>query len=411
MTINENHYQQGKVWESATVRMFQITRSVSRWFPRSHSDTLVFLNTHYTRSGQGKVIEIEKPLLEQHGYSSTQVAHSIDRELSHLPLEIHPQSSPAWIGYFHREQPRAVIAHDLSRAQIYASLCRVPWIQVLRNCPAWIPPARVQVTRQFLQNADDIWVVSHTVRDYMEQVFQVEPERMRVIPGPIQVHPWQNSLEKRALVREQYEIPRDTRLLLYAGRMIPEKCILELVKAYDLLQRRHYEIRLVLIGSGDPAYEQKINDLINMKSLQYRVYRVPWTTNLASWYSASDLFVLPSMLEGSSLTAGEALVSGLPCVLTRTGDAEELSAITGAVVLFKPSQGTSLDIHPGNYHDLMNRPSPDYPEEIAQAIEQALMDYPRLIRNALANKRALTRLRAPEQIVGEMVKALRAVKS
>lgn len=59
----------------------------------------------------------------------------------------------------------------------------------------------------------------------------------------------------------------------------------------------------------------------------------------------------------------------------------------------------------------MNRPSPDYPEEIAQAIEQALMDYPRLIRNALANKRALTRLRAPEQIVGEMVKALRAVKS
>ena len=119
-------------------------------------------------------------------------------------------------------------------------VCAGYQIQVLRNCPA-DSARRVQVTRQFLQNADDIWVVSHTVRDYMEQVFQVEPERMRVIRVRFR-YILAKLAGKTCLVRSSMRF-RDTAASL-CRTDDSEKCILELVKAYDLLQRRHYEIRL-----------------------------------------------------------------------------------------------------------------------------------------------------------------------
>ena len=45
---------------------------------------------------------------------------------------------------------------------------------------------------------------------------------------------------------------------------------------------------------------------------------------LKSWYAQADIFILPSMNEGMSNAMLEALASGLPLLVTRTGGADEV---------------------------------------------------------------------------------------
>jgi alpha-1,6-mannosyltransferase len=103
------------------------------------------------------------------------------------------------------------------------------------------------------------------------------------------------------------------RLLLYVGRLAPEKNTATLFEAFSILaKRRPGEFELLVIGDG-PQREQ----LNRLKAETHSVNWIQYCTDpleLARYYRAADLFVHPGVQETFGLVAVESQACGTPVV-------------------------------------------------------------------------------------------------
>ena len=113
--------------------------------------------------------------------------------------------------------------------------------------------------------------------------------------------------------RNSLGIAPDAMLLLYVGRLAPEKNTAALFKAFEILaKQRPGEFHLLVIGDG-PQREQ-------LRRLEAQVENVHWiqyctdSLELARFYRAADAFVHPGTQETFGLVALESQACGTPVV-------------------------------------------------------------------------------------------------
>jgi glycosyltransferase involved in cell wall biosynthesis len=109
----------------------------------------------------------------------------------------------------------------------------------------------------------------------------------------------------RARARAELGITPDARVVLYVGRLDREKGTRLLAEAWP--QVRTPDATLIVAGDGPER------DLLVGADLRGTV------TNVATYYAAADVFVLPSESEGISNALLEAMASGLPTIATDVG--------------------------------------------------------------------------------------------
>lgn len=113
-------------------------------------------------------------------------------------------------------------------------------------------------------------------------------------------------------VRAEFGIPREQTLLLYVGRLAPEKNTHTLFAAFRRLARRYPE-RFHLLVAGDGLQRGLLQEL------QAQTQGVTWcpraeTAQLAALYRAADLFVHPGVQETFGLVTLEAQACGTPVI-------------------------------------------------------------------------------------------------
>jgi glycosyltransferase involved in cell wall biosynthesis len=131
------------------------------------------------------------------------------------------------------------------------------------------------------------------------------PHKTLFLPNPVDRSVFgPPSPQQRRAARQRLGWADDRRKVLFVGRLIPDKGVPLLLQATD----PSYD--LVFCGPGDPA--------ILGAPLPPRVEYLPPRpqAELVSVYHAADLLVLPSRREGFPLVVQEALVCGLPVVLS-----------------------------------------------------------------------------------------------
>jgi glycosyltransferase involved in cell wall biosynthesis len=120
-------------------------------------------------------------------------------------------------------------------------------------------------------------------------------------------------------------IPDDGPLhLLCVARLIERKGQHHLIEAVRRLISEDAEVTLDLVGTGDA--HSALEPQVQAAGLAARVRFVGYVSRerIAEHYAAAHVFVLPSYNEGMSVATLEALASGLPVVVTRTGGTAEL---------------------------------------------------------------------------------------
>jgi glycosyltransferase involved in cell wall biosynthesis len=80
-------------------------------------------------------------------------------------------------------------------------------------------------------------------------------------------------------------------------------------------RRARFDGRLVLLGPIGPFLAKQIPDLLT----QPGVIHVPWREDAPQYFRAADLFVFPTLEEGSPLVIYEAMAMGLPIVTSPMG--------------------------------------------------------------------------------------------
>lgn len=131
-------------------------------------------------------------------------------------------------------------------------------------------------------------------------------------------------------------------VLLWAGRLAPEKGASDLIQAVPYILEGHPRARLVMLGQGPLLAELKgLRTQLGLEGAVELRPAVP-RQDLARWYNAADLVCLPSLREGRPNTLLEALACGRPILATRVGGVPEIIAEGRTGRLVEPGDPEAL---------------------------------------------------------------------
>ncbi len=227
---------------------------------------------------------------------------------------------------------------------------------------------------------------SRTAADHLRGLGVDRP--IDIVPTGIPLPPPETIDElSRAGVRASLGIEPETPLLLYAGRLAPEKQIGWLMDIFARIREREPEAVLAIAGGGplldgltDHARTLGIHDSVRFLGPIPRREMDPI-------YASADLFVFPSPSETQGLVIGEARAAGTPAVVIDAGGAPE--TVRDGVDGFRIPEGDE--------------------KEFADCVVMLLQDRGRLDRVS-ARARETAREQSPEQMVLRMLEIYERVR-
>ena len=122
--------------------------------------------------------------------------------------------------------------------------------------------------------------------------------------------------EERPHLRRKLGIP-DALLAIYAGRLSPEKRVQHLLEIWPRVRNKYPQAALLILGSGDQ--EEYLKERMGVG-----VHFLGQVEDVAPYYQAGDLFILPSETEGLSNALLEAMSSGLAVIASSVGGSPDL---------------------------------------------------------------------------------------
>ena len=118
--------------------------------------------------------------------------------------------------------------------------------------------------------------------------------------------------EKEAL-RQKLKIDKCDFVFISIGELNKNKNVINTVKAFKQISIQN-NCKLLVCGEGQQ--EKKIRNFIKKNNLANDVFLLGYRTDVKSLLSISNCYISTSYREGLSRTVGEALASGLPCVVS-----------------------------------------------------------------------------------------------
>jgi glycosyltransferase involved in cell wall biosynthesis len=140
------------------------------------------------------------------------------------------------------------------------------------------------------------------------------------------------SMEARHSVRVELGIPQEAILIGLAGRYHPAKDHGNFLRAAALLADANPKVRFVLCGRQVDGKNSSLNELIQSLGLTNCTYLLGERRDMQRLIAALDIAVSSSSTEGFPNVVGEAMSSGVPCVVTAVSDLPQVVGETGRAV-------------------------------------------------------------------------------
>ncbi len=138
--------------------------------------------------------------------------------------------------------------------------------------------------------------------------------------------------EVRTRLRTELNLSDDAVVCFTAARLTGIKGFLyQILAAKHLLAQKGHE-NLHFVWAGEGEQRAALEDAIVSSGLTGHVHLLGHRWDVADWYDAADIFVLPSDLEGMPLAIMEAMAKGLPVVATAVSGIPEELGNTGQLL-------------------------------------------------------------------------------
>lgn len=149
--------------------------------------------------------------------------------------------------------------------------------------------------------------------------------------------------QHRLRLRRSLKISDNATVLLFMGRLVRDKGILELERAWSVIKQRYPDTCLLLVGP-----EEKVTpvpyDVMNRLKNDARVRLTGHADDPVPFYAISDILILPTYREGFPYVPMEAAAMELPVVATRvTGCVDAI--IDGVTGLLVPPRDVDALVH------------------------------------------------------------------
>lgn len=137
-----------------------------------------------------------------------------------------------------------------------------------------------------------------------------------IIPNAIKLDQFRFSKEHRSKIRAKYKISSNTLLIGHVGRFDYQKNHEFIINIFKnlLLAANNKKFKIAFIGIG--PLKQYFEEKAIEYNLQANIIFLGKIGNPSYYYSAFDVFILPSLFEGLPLTLVEAQANDLPCLIS-----------------------------------------------------------------------------------------------
>jgi glycosyltransferase involved in cell wall biosynthesis len=253
-----------------------------------------------------------------------------------------PRVLRRWYGHFYRMSVRP--AFERALREFRPDVVFAPWaypdgwaaVQLGRraNLPVVVKvhgsdvlllhahPIRRGPTAETLRRAAGVIAVSQDLADHVIDL-GADPTRVWAVYDGVDES--QFCPGRREVARAALGLPRDERIVLFVGNLLPVKGLDVLVRACARLAQHGLGFTCYLIGQG--PLRGSLEQQIGRAGLQERVRLLGPVPHeqLPAWFRAADVFVLPSHSEGLPNVLLEAAACGTPYVASRVGGIPEIA--------------------------------------------------------------------------------------
>lgn len=182
-----------------------------------------------------------------------------------------------------------------------------------------------------------IITVSSALKDDLVRNYKIPEAKIIPIYNGIDIERYLKIQNKKE-IKIRYGLNPDMPVIGTIARMAPQKGLEYLVKAAPLICKER-DVRILIAGDGpEMSYLQ---DLSSSLDINDQVVFTGYIDNIPEFLSCLDIFVVPSIAEGLSITTIEAMTAGLPVIASNTGGLPELvrHGETGLLVEPRNPQG------------------------------------------------------------------------
>lgn len=158
-------------------------------------------------------------------------------------------------------------------------------------------------------------------------------EKITVIPNGFDLQQFRPNLSHRKEIRDELGISKNAIVIGTVARFHPQKDYRNFIKAIGILTKTKPGTHYLLCGEGVSVGNKTLTYWLDEENLSDKVYLLGLRNDITRLLNAMDIFTLSSAYgEGFPLVVGEAMATGLPCVVTDVGDSAYLVGSTGSVL-------------------------------------------------------------------------------
>ncbi|MFX1363461.1 MAG: glycosyltransferase family 4 protein [Promethearchaeota archaeon] len=172
------------------------------------------------------------------------------------------------------------------------------------------------ITRTVYQKTNKIICVSNSLKQYLLKE-NINERKLIVIPNGVDTDLF-TRIKTSDILDKYIETKKDCRKVIFVGRLDKQKGVEYLLKAIPKIIKEYEKSHFFILGNG--ILEMKLKNLVeklDIKSYVTFLDMVP-LEKMPEYYSAAEIFCLPSIHEGFPLTISEALSIGLVIVASNT---------------------------------------------------------------------------------------------
>ncbi len=212
---------------------------------------------------------------------------------------------------------------------------------------------RIAIEQTLVAHVDGIIAATTIDRDHLVTHYAAPTDRVWIIPPGVDVAHFQP--HDRVAARAHLGLPATSYIVLGVGRMEPLKGFDTLIEATALLRAQlaadDHAVHVLLVGGSSEAHpatwnteQRRLAHLRETLALGATVQFVGARphTELPWWYSAADVFAMPSFYESFGMAALEAMACRTPVIASDVGGLRVLLQAGRGGVLVPPRNAAAL---------------------------------------------------------------------
>ena len=170
--------------------------------------------------------------------------------------------------------------------------------------------------------ASEVIVNSNYMKNELQRLFGLPYEKINVIPNGINLNNYVG-VERDYDFRRKYAMDNE-KIILYVGRLVYEKGIQHLIAAMPKILSNYHDAKLIIAGRGGMIEELKAEAA--SLGLNDKVYFTGYldSKQVPKMYKCADVAVFPSTYEPFGIVALEAMLAGVPTVVSDVGGLDEI---------------------------------------------------------------------------------------